>query len=101
MPNEHPQRRVLERGAQRPEDLVARVRAVALRQLLERLRLRVCEERPQVVFSDDVLGIGDLRLLKHAVLVLADQEPSDVLLERQLGRPSLSHGLALSSRPRQ
>ena len=81
---EHPERRVLQFLAQRLEDLVPRVRAVIVRQLLERVGLRGFEEGPELVFGDEVLGVRDVGLFQHAIPVLADEVIRDVLLKRQL-----------------
>ena len=67
--------------AQRPEDLVPRVGAVVVLQLLERVGLRGFEKGPEVVFGDAMLGVRDVGLLQHAILVLADEEIRDVLLK--------------------
>ena len=81
---EHPKRRVLQFLAQRLEDLVPRIRAVVVLQLLERVGLRGFEEGPELVFGDEMLGVRDVGLFQHAILVLADEVIRDVLLKRQL-----------------
>ena len=81
---QHPQRRVLQFLAQRLEHLVPRVRAVIVRQLLERVGLRGFEEGPELVFGDEMLGVRDVGLFQHAILVLADEVIRDVLLKGQL-----------------
>ena len=78
---EHPERRVLQFLAQRPEDLVPRVGAVVVGQLLERVGLRGVEKGPELIFGDEVLGVRDVGLFEHAVLVLADKEVRDVFLK--------------------
>ena len=81
---DHPERRVLQFLAQRLEHLVPRVRAVVVRQLLERVGLRGFEEGPELVFGDEMLGVRDVGLFQHAIPVLADEEVRDVLLKGQL-----------------
>ena len=85
---DHPERRVLQLLAQGPKHLVARVRAVVVRQLLERVGLRGVEKGPELVLGDAVLGVRDVGLFEHAVAVHADQEVRDVLLKGQLRRLS-------------
>ena len=80
---QHPKRRVLQFLAQRLEDLVPRVRAVIVLQLLERVGLSGFEEGPEVVFRDAMLGVRDVGLFQHAILVLADEVIRDVLLKGQ------------------
>ena len=101
---DHPERRVLQLLAQRPEHLVPRVGAVVVRQLLERVGLRGFEKGPELVFGDAVLGVRDVGLFEHAILVLADEEIRDVLLKGQFrGLLLLRHGqsFAAFSRARQ
>jgi hypothetical protein len=81
---EHPERRVRQFLAERLEDLVPRVRAVIVLQLLERVSLRGLEQGPQVVFGDEVLRVRDVGLFQHTVAMFADQVIRDVLLKRQL-----------------
>lgn len=100
---QHPKRRVRQLLSHGLEHLVARVRSVVVRELLERVALRGFEENPELVFSDEVLGVRDVGLFEHAVTVLADEKILDVLLKGQLGGfLSLGHGqsLAASSRAR-
>ena len=98
---QHPKRRVLQFLAQRLEHFVPRVRAVIILQLFERVGLRGFEKRPQVVFGDEMLGVRDVGLFEHAILVLADKELRDVLLKRQLRRfLALGHGQSLSASSR-
>ena len=59
--------------------------AVVVRQLLERVGLRGFEEGPELVFGDEMLGVRDVGLFEHAILVHADKEIRNVLLEGQLG----------------
>ena len=82
---EHPQRRVRQFLAQRLEHLVPRIRAVVVRQLLERVGLRGFEEGPELVFGDEMLGVRDVGLFEHAITVLADEVIRDVLLKGQFG----------------
>jgi hypothetical protein len=82
---QHPKRRVFEFFAQRLEHLVPCVRAVVVFQFLERVGLRGFEESPEMVFGDEMLGVRNVRLFEHAILVLADEVIRDVLLKRQLG----------------
>ncbi len=81
---QHPERRVLQFLAQRLEHLVPRVRAVIVLQLLERVGLRGLEKGPELIFGDEMLGVRDVGLFEHAILVLADEVIRDVLLKRQL-----------------
>ena len=89
---EHPERRVLQFLAQRLEHLVPRVRAVVVRQFLERVGLRGFEEGPEMVLGDAMLGVRDVGLFEHAILVLADEEVRDVLLKGQLRGLLARHG---------
>ena len=91
MAQQHPKRRVLQLLAQRLEDLVPRVRAVIVRQLLERVGLGGLEEGPELIFGDEMLGVRDVGLFEHAIPVLADEEIRDVLLKRQFRGFSFSH----------
>ena len=91
---DHPKRRVLQFLAQRLEHFVPRVGAVIVRQLLERVGLGGFEKGPELVFGDEMLGVRDVGLFEHAILVLADEKIRDVLLKRQLrGLLALSHAL--------
>ena len=81
---DHPERRVLQLLAQRPEHLVPRIGAVVVGQFLERVGLRGVEKGPELVFGDAVLGVRDVGLFEHAIAVLADEEVRDVLLKGQL-----------------
>ena len=87
----HPQRRVLQLLAQRAKHLFPRVRAVVVRQLLERVGLRRVEESPKLVLGDTVLSIRDVGLLQHAILVLSDQVIRNVLLKVDLGLSFTCH----------
>src|SRR3990170_3020796 len=80
---DHPERRACQFLAQRPEYLVPCVRAIVVHQLLERIGLRGVQERPELVFGDEVLGIRNVGLFKDAVAMLADEEFGDVLLKGQ------------------
>ena len=80
---QHPQRRVLQRLAQRLEHLIARVGAVVIGQLLERIGLSVHEKGPQLFFSQAVYRVGNVALLQHAIAVHADKKVCNVLLEFQ------------------
>ena len=73
VPQQHPERRVLQFLAQRLEDFVPRVGAVVVLQLLERVGLGGFEKGPELVFGDAVLGVRDVGLFEHAILVLADK----------------------------
>ena len=69
--------------AQRLENFLPRVRAVIVHQLLQRVGLRGFEEGPKMVFGDEMLGVRDVGLLQHGILVLADEVFRDVLLKCQ------------------
>ncbi len=72
--------------------LVPRVRAVVVRQFLERVGLRGFEEGPELVFGDEMLGVRDVGLFEHAILVLADKVSPRCAAERSApGLSSLSH----------
>ena len=49
--------------------------------VLKRLGLRGCEECPELVFGNAMLGVRDVSLFEHAVTMLADEEIRDVLLK--------------------
>ena len=88
---QHPKRRVLQFLAQRLEHLVPRVRAVIILQLLERVGLGGFEEGPEMIFGDEMLGVRDVGLFEHAILVLADEIIRDVLLKGYFGFSSTCH----------
>jgi len=44
-----------------------------------------------MIFGNAMLGIRDVALIEHPILVLADQEVRDVLLKGQLRRFLFSH----------
>lgn len=83
---QHPERRVLQFLAQCLEDFLSRVRAVIVRELLQRVGLSGFEECPELVFGNSVLRIRDFRLFQHGIAMHPDQIVRDVLLKRQLGR---------------
>ena len=39
-----------------------------------------------MIFGDEMLGVRDVGLFEHAILVLADKEIRDVLLKGEFGR---------------
>ena len=88
---QHPKRRVLQFFAQRLEHFVPRVRAVIVFQFLERVGLGSFEEGPEVIFSDEMLGVRDVGLFEHAIPVLADKIVRNVRLEGYFGFSSTCH----------
>ena len=96
MAQQHPQRRAIQLSAQRTEHFIPRIGAVVVLQLLQLLGLRGVEKGPKMVFSDEVLCVGDARLIQHGVAIHTDQEVRDVLLECQLRRLLSGHGLSLA-----
>jgi len=88
--------------SQGAEHFVPRVRSIVVRKLLERVALRGFEERPKLVFGDEILGVGDIGLLEHPILVLPHQEIRDVLLKRKFRRfLALGHAQSLAASSRQ
>ena len=89
--HEHPKRRALQFLAHRLEDFIPRVRAVIVLQFLERVGLGGFEKGPQMVFGDEMLGVRDVGLFEHAILVLADKIVRDVRLKGYFGFSSTCH----------
>ena len=88
-------RQFLSQGA---EYFVPRVRSVVAGELLERVDLRGVEEGPESIFGDEMLGVRDIGLFEHAILVLAHQEIRDVLLKGKLRRfLALGHAQSLAA----
>ena len=85
---DHPERRVLQFLAQSTEHLIARIRPVVICEFLERVALGRLKESPELVFSDEMLGVRDLGLFEHAILVLARRGNPQCAVERSA--PALS-----------
>ena len=57
--------------------------------------LRGLKERPEMIFGDEVFGIGDVGLFEDTITVYPDEEIRDVFLEFQLGGfTRFCHGLS-------
>lgn len=85
MAQDYPERRELQFLAQSTEDFVARIRPLVVCEFLERVALGRFEKSPQLVFSDEVLGVGNVCLFQNTIAVHADKKIRNVFLKGQLG----------------
>ena len=79
--------------AETAEHFIPSVRAVIVFEFLERVRLRGVEECPEMVFGDEVFGVGDVGLFERAVFVFAGKEIRDVILKGEFRRFLPRHAL--------
>lgn len=77
----HPERRELQLVPQGAKHFLTRVGSVIIRQFLERDGLSGVEKGPKLIFGDEVLGVRDVGLFEHAVLVFADKVVREMLLK--------------------
>ena len=89
--HQQPQGRVLQLGAQRLENLVARIAAIVVAELLQGLGLRGGQKSPKLVFGNAVFGVRDVGLFKHTMAVNTGQVGRHMGLKAQLGWLFLAH----------